>query len=100
MLTLLAGELGRLPNELVIEGHTDSHPYRYSDLYGYGNWELSVDRANAARRCMQGAGRGPAPGGAGCAATRIGTCWRQTTLQQPQPAGFGGVGYQAAAASK
>jgi chemotaxis protein MotB len=58
MLSLLAGELGRLPNELVIEGHTDSHPYRYSDLYGYGNWELSVDRANAARRCMQGAGVG------------------------------------------
>ncbi|MGO9095919.1 MAG: flagellar motor protein MotB [Bryobacteraceae bacterium] len=58
MLSLLARELGRLPNELVIEGHTDSHPYRYSDLYGYGNWELSVDRANAARRCMQGAGVG------------------------------------------
>jgi chemotaxis protein MotB len=53
MLGLLAGELGRLSNDLVIEGHTDARPYRFSALNGYGNWELSVDRANAARRCMQ-----------------------------------------------
>jgi chemotaxis protein MotB len=51
MLKLLAQELGKLPNKLAIEGHTDARPYtRGSD---YGNWELSTDRANAARRLMQ-----------------------------------------------
>lgn len=50
----LAGELGKLPNNLYMEGHTDAKPF--STLTGYGNWELSADRANAARRIMQGAG--------------------------------------------
>jgi chemotaxis protein MotB len=50
MLITLAQELGGLPNKLSIEGHTDSQPY--SSLT-YGNWELSSDRANAARRVMQ-----------------------------------------------
>jgi chemotaxis protein MotB len=48
---LLGGELGKLPNKLSIEGHTDSKPY--SGRNNYGNWELSTDRANAARRLMQ-----------------------------------------------
>jgi chemotaxis protein MotB len=39
-----------LPNGLLIEGHTDSIPY---DNARYSNWELSADRANAARRIMQ-----------------------------------------------
>jgi chemotaxis protein MotB len=51
LLVLLATELGKLPNKLSIEGHTDSKPY--SGARGYGNWELSADRANAARRLMQ-----------------------------------------------
>jgi chemotaxis protein MotB len=51
LLELLAGELGKLPNKLSIEGHTDSKPY--SDRNNYGNWELSTDRANSARRLMQ-----------------------------------------------
>ena len=51
LLTLLAGELGKLPNKLSIEGHTDSKPY--TGKASYGNWELSADRANAARRLMQ-----------------------------------------------
>jgi chemotaxis protein MotB len=51
LLILLAEELGKLPNKLSIEGHTDSKPYSGTD--GYGNWELSADRANAARRLMQ-----------------------------------------------
>jgi len=51
LLTLLAQELGKLPNQLSIEGHTDSKPY--SGNGEYGNWELSTDRANAARRLMQ-----------------------------------------------
>lgn len=51
MLVLLASELGMLPNKLSIEGHTDSKPY--TGKGDYGNWELSTDRANAARRLMQ-----------------------------------------------
>src|SRR5882672_6415133 len=48
LLVTLARELGELPNKLSIEGHTDSKPYAPSA--SYGNWELSADRANAARR--------------------------------------------------
>jgi chemotaxis protein MotB len=51
LLALLAGELGKLPNKISVEGHTDSKPYSGSTTYG--NWELSTDRANAARRVMQ-----------------------------------------------
>lgn len=51
MLVLLAQELGKLPNKLALEGHTDSKPY--AEGSNYGNWELSSDRANAARRMMQ-----------------------------------------------
>jgi len=51
LLVLLASELGKLPNKLSIEGHTDSKPYNGKG--DYGNWELSSDRANAARRLMQ-----------------------------------------------
>ena len=54
LLSKLAEELGKLPNKLSIEGHTDSKPYAGSR--GYGNWELSSDRANAARRLMQASG--------------------------------------------
>jgi chemotaxis protein MotB len=56
LLDLLAGELGKLPNKLSIEGHTDSTPF--SGKRNYGNWELSVDRANSARRDMQQKGLG------------------------------------------
>jgi chemotaxis protein MotB len=51
LLVLLSQELGKLPNKLSIEGHTDSKPY--TGIAEYGNWELSTDRANAARRLMQ-----------------------------------------------
>jgi chemotaxis protein MotB len=51
LLIMLAQELGKLPNKLAIEGHTDSKPY--AEESNYGNWELSSDRANAARRLMQ-----------------------------------------------
>ena len=54
LLSLLAQELGKLPNRISIEGHTDSNPYNGSK--GYTNWELSTDRANAARRLMQDSG--------------------------------------------
>jgi len=51
LLALLAGELKTLPNSLLIEGHTDASPYSADAMYT--NWELSADRANAARRLMQ-----------------------------------------------
>jgi chemotaxis protein MotB len=54
LLALLAKELKALPNALLIEGHTDATPYS-SDLT-YSNWELSADRANAARRLLQQGG--------------------------------------------
>lgn len=49
LLKVLAAELVKLPNKIVIEGHTDSTPYGRAD---YSNWELSADRANAARRIL------------------------------------------------
>jgi chemotaxis protein MotB len=57
LLSLLAAQLGKLPNNVTIEGHTDSKPYSTSG--NYTNWELSADRANAARRIMQEGGLGP-----------------------------------------
>ncbi|MGA3344294.1 MAG: flagellar motor protein MotB [Terracidiphilus sp.] len=56
VLQILAPEIGKLPNPLSIEGHTDSKPY--SGQRAYGNWELSTDRANTARRLMESAGVG------------------------------------------
>ena len=57
LLDLLAQELGKLPNKISIEGHTDSKAY--SGKSDCGNWELSTDRANSARRVMQQNGLGP-----------------------------------------
>mgnify|MGYP005625095397 FL=1 len=37
------------PNQISISGHTDAS--RYSRI-NYSNWELSSDRANAARRAL------------------------------------------------
>jgi len=54
LINLLAGELKTLPNKMLIEGHTDATPYS-SDL-SYSNWDLSADRANAARRLLQQGG--------------------------------------------
>jgi chemotaxis protein MotB len=54
LLGLLAGELKTLPNNLLIEGHTDAT--QYSTDANYSNWELSADRANSARRLLQETG--------------------------------------------
>ena len=54
LMKLLAVEIGKLPNTVTMEGHTDSKPY--SGKKDYSNWELSADRANAARRWMQANG--------------------------------------------
>ena len=50
ILSVIAREIGTLQNDVVIEGHTDSQQYVNGERYG--NWELSSDRANAARRVM------------------------------------------------
>lgn len=52
-LRVIGTNLQDLPNDLIIEGHTDAQPYGNSS---YTNWELSVDRANAARRLLIGFG--------------------------------------------
>jgi chemotaxis protein MotB len=54
LLVELASELGKMPNTILIEGHTDAKPF--SEDNGYSNWELSSDRANAARKLMQESG--------------------------------------------
>jgi len=54
-LKVIASELRTEPGPVVVEGHTDSAPL---DRRGYTNWELSADRANAARRSLEGSGLG------------------------------------------
>jgi chemotaxis protein MotB len=57
LLSILGGEIGRMPNAVVIEGHTDARPFRNTaSSSGYSNWELSADRANAARRLLSSYG--------------------------------------------
>jgi chemotaxis protein MotB len=63
LLSVLAREIGAMPNTLVIEGHTDAKPFRAaSATAGYSNWELAVDRANAARRLLNASGLRPGQG--------------------------------------
>ena len=57
LLKVLSSVAGKLPNTISIEGHTDSKPF--SDSKIYGNWELSTDRANTARRLMESSGLRP-----------------------------------------
>jgi chemotaxis protein MotB len=47
--------LNSVPNRISLTGHTDSRPYPGGQT-GYTNWELSADRANAARRALTAAG--------------------------------------------
>jgi len=57
LLARLAEELGKMPNTMLIEGHTDSKPFASDN--GYTNWELSTDRANSARKLMEAHGLRP-----------------------------------------
>jgi chemotaxis protein MotB len=57
LLGVIAGELGKIPNRVAVEGHTDSRAFEGRG--GYGNWELSADRANSARRAMTDSGLRP-----------------------------------------
>lgn len=51
VLQSLAPILDKAPNKISVTGHTDATPYGASAAYT--NWELSADRANAARRALQ-----------------------------------------------
>lgn len=48
ILRALAPVINKLPNKITINGHTDARPFP-TNRKGYSNWELSSDRANAAR---------------------------------------------------
>lgn len=49
ILRSLSSLLNEMPNRLQIAGHTDSFQYASGERE-YSNWELSADRANAARK--------------------------------------------------
>ena len=51
LMHIIGKQLSKLNNKIVIEGHTDSRPY-ISNINNYTNYELSTDRANAARRAL------------------------------------------------
>jgi chemotaxis protein MotB len=53
LLKLVATELGKLPNLVIIEGYTDARAF---GAEGYTNWELSTDRANKARKILEDSG--------------------------------------------
>lgn len=56
VIRIVAEGISELPNHVIIEGHTDAAPYPGA---GYTNWELSADRANAARRLLTEYGMQP-----------------------------------------
>ena len=57
LLEVIGQDLGGLGHPIVVDGHTDKAQYASSE--GYTNWELSADRANAARRVLQTSGTKP-----------------------------------------
>ena len=54
ILRELAPYIDSVPNRISLTGHTDIRPYPSNN--GYTNWELSADRANAARRALVAGG--------------------------------------------
>ena len=58
ILVELSRYINQVPNHISLTGHTDTTAY--STQVGYGNWELSADRANAARRALLEGGMDPA----------------------------------------
>lgn len=50
LMELLGQSLTKLPNDMVISGHTDAVPF--ANQAAYDNWDLSSDRANAMRRVL------------------------------------------------
>ncbi|CDZ77018.1 Chemotaxis protein MotB [Legionella massiliensis] len=56
ILDKIAKLLATVPNKVSIQGHTDGNPYNSPDDLTKSNWELSTQRANAARRALIQAG--------------------------------------------
>ncbi|MGB4073806.1 flagellar motor protein MotB [Pseudomonas sp.] len=50
ILLAMTDTIAAVPNKISVSGHTDAQPF--AGTGGYGNWELSADRANAARRVL------------------------------------------------
>jgi chemotaxis protein MotB len=50
----LSDTIRAVPNKISISGHTDAKPFAGGG--DFGNWELSADRANAARRVLVAGG--------------------------------------------
>jgi chemotaxis protein MotB len=50
ILLAMTETISAVPNKISVSGHTDAQPF--VGRGGYGNWELSADRANAARRVL------------------------------------------------
>jgi chemotaxis protein MotB len=50
ILEIVANAIRAMPQQIEVSGHTDSTPFAHDATYG--NWELSADRANAARRVL------------------------------------------------
>jgi len=57
LLEVVTRVVRRFPNEVAISGHTESEAG--APGAAYGNWELSGERANAARRIMVNSGMNP-----------------------------------------
>lgn len=57
ILQVIGENIKSLPNQVAVEGHTDSIAYRSS---AYSNWELSTERALSARKALEGFGLNPA----------------------------------------
>jgi chemotaxis protein MotB len=56
ILTNIAKLVNTVSNKITIQGHTDASPYQNPEELDYTNWELSSQRANAARRALVKAG--------------------------------------------
>lgn len=56
VLAVISEDIRKLPNRIIIEGHTDSLPYAGRD---YSNWELSTERASSARKSLESTGLDP-----------------------------------------
>ncbi|HZJ91916.1 MAG TPA: flagellar motor protein MotB [Thiopseudomonas sp.] len=54
ILYIMADTMRAVPNKISIGGHTDAKPFASNS--GFGNWELSANRANAARRALHAGG--------------------------------------------
>lgn len=54
ILLILAETIKAVPNKISVSGHTDAKPFAADGEFG--NWELSANRANAARRALVAGG--------------------------------------------